>query len=330
MGVDDEQVWVGFDLGASKMQAAVYDTDGGVLAGTRHSTGGADGAAVGLERIASTIREALEVAGRNASELGGIGIGCPGPVDPDRGVLIEAINLGWTDVAVAEILSSEFDCGVVVTNDVDAGVYGEYRFGSARDARCVFGVFPGTGIGGGCVYEGRIFRGADRTAMEIGLMPLMPLGPLSGTARRGTLDQVANRLAISSAAAAAAYRGDAPALREIAGTDVALIRSSELKAAIAAGDRVVEQIVREAAELIGLAVAGIVQLLAPDVVVLGGGMVEALPELFVEEIDRTARGRVLEAYRDRFRVVTAELGDDAVVMGAAAWARETLDARTSV
>jgi glucokinase len=212
-------------------------------------------------------------------------------------------------------------------NDVDAGLYGEYRLGAAKGARCAVGVFPGTGIGGGCVYDGKLVTGKNRTAFEFGHMEVVADGPLCGCGRRGCLEAVASRLAISAAAAAAAYRGEAPALLRQTGTDLAKIRSRALAASVAGGDRAVEEILRTAARRIGVAVGNVVNLLAPDVVVLGGGLVEALEELLVSEVRAAAAARAMPAFADLFRVVPAKLGDDAAVLGAATWAEEEVRTR---
>jgi glucokinase len=159
--------------------------------------------------------------------------------------------------------------------------------------------------------------------MEIGHVPVDPQGSLCGCGQRGCLEAMAGRLAISAAAAAAAYRGEAPNLFAAAGTDLSNIRSGVLAASVEAGDEVVERILRDAARLIGWTCAGVVNLLAPDRLVLGGGLVEALPELFREEVDRSVRARVMPAYRDTFTVVVAKLGDDATAIGAAAWAEHS-------
>ena len=215
----------------------------------------------------------------------------------EAGIVLNPPNLNWAEVPVGKKLQEEFNCPVTVLNDVDAGVYAEYVFGAGQGARCVVGVFPGTGVGGGCVYKGEIFHGAHVTCMEIGHLQVMPEGPLCGCGRRGCLEAVASRLSIAANAAKAAYRGDAPYVKEKGGTTLSDIRSSVLRDAIAAGDEVIEQLVREAARQIGVAVAGIVHLLSPDVVVLGGGLVEAMPELCVDQVSKSARKRVMAAYR---------------------------------
>jgi glucokinase len=221
---------------------------------------------------------------------------------------------------LGETLEAEFDCPAVVLNDVDAGVYGEYRFGAAKGARTVIGVFPGTGIGGGCVYNGEIMHGKGKSCMEIGHVQVAGGGRLCGCGLRGCLEAEASRLAISADVALAAFRGEAPHLLAEAGTDLSNIRSNVLAKAIAAGDTVVEQIVRRAANRIGSAVAGVIHLLAPDCIVLGGGMVEAMPQLFVTTVAETANKHVMPSFQDSFKVVAAKLADDATTLGAAAWA----------
>src|SRR5262245_3439219 len=318
--VRSNRPWVGFDLGGTKMLAAAFSPEFRVLGRRRRKTKGSEGAKAGLERIMETIHDALVEGKLSQEKLAGIGVGCPGNVDLEKGVVIDSANLGWKNVQIREALEKEFKCPAVVLNDVDAGVFGEYRFGAGKNARCVIGVFPGTGIGGGCVYEGQILRGKNVSCLEIGHVQVNPNGLICGCGRVGCLETEASRLAIAAAAATAAYRGEAPHLLAAAGTDLANIRSGVLADAIQAGDRVIERIVERAARLIGWVVGDVVNLLAPDVVVLGGGLVEAMPDLLVNEVEQAARQRAAPPFAKTFKVAPAKLGDDAVVRGAAAWA----------
>ncbi|MBP7936509.1 MAG: ROK family protein [Phycisphaerae bacterium] len=320
----DETYWVGFDLGATKMLATVFDSEFQMLGRNRKKTKGQEGTDAVFRRMVQVIQTMLDEAHIARDRLGGIGIGCPGPLDLDQGIILDTPNLGWKDVPIKAMLEKEFGCPAVILNDVDAGIYGEYRFGAGRSGRCVIGVFPGTGIGGGCVYEGKILRGKTGSCMEIGHVPLFPDGSLCGCGQRGCLEAHASRLAIAGAAAQAVCRGEAPHLQAKAGADLAEIRSATLAEAIKEGDQAIEEIVRQAARSIGVVLAGVVNLLAPDTVILGGGLVEAMPELFVDGVGRAARKRVLPAFAKSFKVVPAQLGDDAAAMGAAAWARESV------
>lgn len=327
MGKKDRH-WIGFDLGGTKMLAKVFGPEFQKLGQSRTKTRGYEGAEAGVNRIIKTIKEALSAAELDKQHIAGIGIGCPGPLNLETGVILNTANLGWTNVPIKETLEDEFDRPVFIMNDVDAGVYGEYRFGAASGARTAVGVFPGTGIGGGCVYDGKILRGKTSSCMEIGHIQVDPSGPLCGCGKRGCLEAVASRLVIAQQVAAAAYRGQAPHLLKNVGTDLQNIRSGALANSIEHGDKQVEVIVREAANQLGIGVANIVNLMAPDVVVLGGGLVKAMPKLYVTEVARSAKSRVMDSMVDSFRIVAAELGDDAGVLGAAAWAEHRLDTAT--
>jgi glucokinase len=311
--------WIGFDLGGTKMLSTLYNAEFDEVSRRRRKTKGSEGAKAGIERIVETINQTLEEGGVAASQLAGIGIGCPGLIDLDKGHILEAANLGWKNVKLREALEDVFHCPALILNDVDAGMYGEYRFGAAKGARCAVGVFPGTGIGGGCVYEGKIFRGKTYSCLEIGHVQVSPHGKICGCGRVGCLETEASRLAIAAEAAKAAYRGEAPHLLKIAGTDISTIRSSQLAEAIKEGDVAIERIVRRAASILGRAIADLMNLLLPDVVVLGGGLVEAMPQLMLKEVQAAAEASVVPSFAKLLKISVAKLGDDAGVRGAAAW-----------
>jgi glucokinase len=320
--------WIGFDLGGTKMLATVYDNDFKQLGRARKKTKGRDGMEAGLKRINSLIKEALEDAKVSKDQVRGLGIGCPGPLDLEKRRIRTAPNLGWDDVPVAKSIESEFKFPVAIANDVDAGVFGEYSFGAGKGARCVFGIFPGTGIGGGCVYEGKLFRGSNCTCMEIGHIPMMADGPLDGAGNAGTLEALASRLSIASDAAQAAYRGQAPHLLKNSGTDLSEIRSGALSASVANGDKAVKAIIEQACDHLALSVVTIVHLMAPDVIVFGGGLIEAMPEVMLPRIEKQAKKRVLPSLKDVFKIKEAKLGDDAGVMGAAALAKQMVESKS--
>ena len=183
----EQNCWIGFDLGGTKMLAVAYDNEFKVLGRARRKTKGHEGQEAGLQRIIQTIDEVLKEADLSRKSVAGIGIGCPGPLDIKKGVIHEAPNLGWENVPVKSTLEKAFGCTTVVANDVDSGVFGEYKFGAGIGANCVVGIFPGTGIGGGCVYQGLLIQGRNCTAMEIGHIPIMADGPLDGAGNAGTL-----------------------------------------------------------------------------------------------------------------------------------------------
>ncbi len=318
-----KRCWIGCDLGGTKLMTAVFDEQFKVLSRIREKHKSGLGAKDGVVLIGDTIDGALNKAGLTVKQVNGIGFGAAGFLDLELGLLLHSPNLGWRKVPIQHELETRFGVPLSLLNDVDAGTYGEYRLGAARKARCVVGVFPGTGIGGACIYDGRLIRGKMASAMEIGHICVQPNGHLCGCGRYGCLETVASRLAIASQIAAAAYRNDTPELRKLVGTDVAKIRSGAIAAALLAKNVVVDKIVRHAARRIGAAMVTPLHLLAPDMILLGGGLVEEMPDLFVNEVHDVLRQQGIESFVKDLKVKAAALGDDAVVKGAAAFAADT-------
>lgn len=322
----DERHWIGFDLGGTKMLTAAFDDRLKLLARARKKTRAHLGAEANVDRMIKLVDDVLKDSKLSRDQIAGMGVGVPGPLDLQAGIVREAPNLGWRDLPLVDRLKKEFGFPVVIANDVDLGVYGEYRAGAGKGERCVIGLFPGTGVGGGCVYEGRIFRGKTMSCLEIGHVPIIPDGPLCSCGLRGCLEAVASRLSVSALALGAAHRGKAPYLRKKSEMSLNNIRSSTLAAAVENGDKAVEDILRTAAEFIGRGVAILVHLMAPDVVVLGGGLVEAMPKMLRDRVHETAQKLTMKSMRDTFRTEVAELGDDSAIIGAAAWAQHEVQA----
>lgn len=322
MSKENEKYWIGFDLGGTKMLAVVFDDEFKKVGRARKKTKGNEGMDAGLKRINAVIASAIEDAGIEKSQVAGLGIGCPGPLNLKKKILHEAPNLGWSNVPIGKSIESEFGFPVTVANDVDAGIFGEYKFGAGKGSYCVVGIFPGTGVGGGCVYDGKLIRGANCTCMEIGHIQVVSGGALDGAGNRGSLESTASRLVMAGAAAQAAYRGQAPWLLKEVGTDINDIRSGALSNSVANGDKAVKKIIDDAAEHLATAVVTMVHLLAPEKVIFGGGLIEAMGEVILPIVEKSARARILPSLRDVFEVVEAKLGDDAGVMGAAALARQ--------
>ena len=314
---------VGVDIGGTKMMATVYNKDFEVL-GTCRKKSKAKAAKQGSTegRIVAILREALKSAGD--PEIRGIGVGSPGPLDPNTGVVIDTPNLGWKNFPLAEMLGKEFGVPVVVDNDVNVGTYGEWCFGDISDCNDVVGIFPGTGIGGGLIVNGKMVHGFSGAAGEVGHMTVMLNGPYCGCGKRGCLEAVASRIAIAKEIAALAAREDAPYILENCGTDLANIRSGVIAKAIKAGEKMVEGVVRQAAYYIGVASGNLINILSPEAVVIGGGLVEAMPDLFMEEINRGIADHAMPFLRKKVRVLPAKLGDNAGVLGAAQMIAERL------
>ena len=305
---------VGVDIGGTKMMAVVYDRNFNKLGVSRKRSRdkkGGDSEA----RVFTVVNEALQEAGNPV--ISGIGVGSPGPLDPHTGVIIDTPNLGWKDYPLADVLARTYKVPVTVDNDVNVGTYGEWCSTDLVHCRHVVGIFPGTGIGGGIILNGKILHGFSGAAGEIGHMTVAPDGPYCGCGKRGCLEAVASRIAIAKEVAALAAREDAPFILERCGTDLSEIRSGILARAIELGEKKVESVVRQAAYFIGMATGNLVNILSPEAVVLGGGLVEAMESLFLEEVNRGVKDHAMPFLRKNVQIRAARLGDDAVVMGAA-------------
>ncbi len=317
--------WIGFDLGGTKMLALVLDENFQVLGSARKSTGGSDGVAKGKQKVVKTIQEAIQEAGVDPKGLRGIGIGCPGLVNPEKGELINAPNLGWSKVGLRQLLDAAFHVPVAVMNDVDAGTYGEYQMGAGRGARSVLGVFPGTGLGAGYVFNGELVQGRTVSAMELGMIYLP--GTHIGSAEHGVvmLEDLTSRLNLAAQGSVACYRGQAETLNKKTAGNLRDIKSKALANSLRGGDEGTMILFRNSVRYLGLGVAMVVNLMAPDRIVLGGGLVEELPSLYVNLLKEEVARYALPALAKPVRYVVAKLGGNAVAIGAAAWLRHSVD-----
>ncbi|MGK0188161.1 MAG: glucokinase [Verrucomicrobiales bacterium] len=313
---------LGIDLGGTKMFIVVFDGSNKEVGAARVPTLGYEGAEAGLEKIADAIDEALDDAKIKKSELAAVGIGCPGVVDFETGMLRHAPNLGWKEVPVGKFLNDKFNCAVAVLNDVDAGTFGEYREGAGKGARSLLGVFPGTGVGGGFVYEGKILRGRRASCMEIGNIRLLGSTLEGSMGEPVSLESLSSRLSIASTCTVEAYRGNAPYILEKSGTDIQKIKSGVVKKAIENGDKAVENILKRSIEYLGVGVAAAVDLLGPDHIVIGGGLAEKMPDAYSKGVRKVIENLASPALVEDIKISIATLGDHAVALGAAIYAIE--------
>jgi glucokinase len=309
---------IGIDIGGTKTLFALFDEKFNVIEEVKVKTEADKGEKAFTEKLAESLRLLLRVAGKKSLSVLTVGIGCAGVTDPRKGTMKLAPNIPFLEgyplrARVAKLAGGH----ILLVNDVHAGLYGEFHFGAAAGCRHVIGIFMGTGIGGALIIDGKPYPGAAGAAGDIGNYLLHAMGPLSGSDRSGVLDDVASRGAIASAAAALAAKQGAPSLAKRAGTDVTNIRSEDLAEAIEKGDKSVEELVRSRAHIVGLAVSNIVDFLNPEMVVLGGGVVEAMPKLIRAEVEDAIRKYSTPQAHKAVKVAVSKLKDHAVTTGAA-------------
>jgi glucokinase len=314
---------IGIDLGGTKILAVVVDKKGHIVAEDKLKTKAKQGPVAVIERMAETAHRVVRKAAVEWHDVLGVGVGAPGPMDPGSGIVYSPPNLpGWDEVPLGPRMSEALGVRVFVENDVNLGTLGEHALGAGRGTRDMVGIFVGTGVGGGLILDGQLRSGARHAAAEVGHMIVLADGPVCGCGRRGCLEALASRTAIERdihLGIAAGRESLVPELLKESGR----LSSGVLAEALRQGDSLVAEVVGRAQWYLGLLTASIVNLVDPEMVVFGGGVIEALGEEFLAPVRTTARQYFIQqAGADKVRIVTAKLGDYAGVLGAAVCARQ--------
>lgn len=320
MGRDERRgrATIGIDIGGTKSLYALFDDRFEIVAEEKLPTHPDRGGAKAFTRsMRSAVKGLLREARGSSLAVRAVGVGCAGDIDMRGGIVRSSPNIRFLkDYPFRARLAKLTGAKVFVSNDVQAGLYGELMLGAARKARHVVGVFLGTGVGGALVIDRRLYLGASGLAGDIGNY-LLHAGAPQEQARKEVLDNVASRTAIAGDAAALAAKRWAPRLRALTGTDVSDIRSGDIAEAIRKGDKALEKLVRSRAAVVGAAVSNFVDFLNPDMVVLGGGLVEAMPALLRREVRKAVEAHASSKSAKAARVVVAKLHNHAVTAGAA-------------
>jgi len=310
------------DLGGTKILAAVVDQEGRIVAEAKLGTRAERGPDVVIDRLAKTARQAALQAGIDWADVEAVGIGAPGPVNPVTGFVYNPPNLpGWDEIALGPRLSKALGIPVYVENDVNLGTLGEHTLGAGRGTRDMVGIFVGTGIGGGLILDGKLRSGFRHAAGEVGHMIVMAEGPVCGCGKRGCLEAVASRTAIERDIRLGVAAGRESLIPKLVG-DRGRLTSGVLDKALRKGDPLVMEVMSRVQWYLGLHAASLVNLIDPEMIVFGGGVIEALGEKFLEPIRVTARQYYIQQTgADKVQIVPARLGDHAGVLGAAVLAR---------
>ena len=322
-GNGSEWLYLGVDVGGTKVQASVVRESGEILARQRCQTPRNEEPEQELRAIESVIEDALAASKKKLRDVQAIGIAIPGVVAPRQGRIIVTPNMNLSGVRISKHLRRRFGVPVAVGNDCNLGALGERWLGAARNAKSAFTILVGTGVGGGFVRKGKLWRGAREAASEIGHIVMQMGGPVCGCGNRGCLEALASRTAIERDLREAVNGGRSSMVTELTGGDLTVIRSRVLCKALEAGDSLVTEVMQRAAEVLGHACLTVRHLIDPEVIVLGGGVIEACGDFVVPIVRQIVEADRLPGAREGGRVVVSALGDDAVVLGAVALARAT-------
>jgi glucokinase len=314
--------FVGVDLGGTKILAGVFDEKLNCLGRNKLSTKPERGANEVIERIARSVRDAIDECDLDFKQLRAVGVGAPGAIDVSSGRVIFAPNLQWQDVPLKKILEKDLGVPVSIENDGNSAMLGVFEAELQSKPRHVIGIFIGTGIGGGIILDGKLYSGFNGTAGEIGHMVIEVGGPKCNCGSRGCFEALASRTAIFRKIHAAVKDGQKTLLTEMLGPDLSDLRSGDLRKAIRKGDSFVEKIIEEAAEYTGIAVANFMNIFNPQTIVLGGGVIDALGDEMMAIIIETAEDYAMSGTSKGVEIVASKTGDDAGIIGAAVLARK--------
>jgi glucokinase len=317
---------VAIDLGGTKALIGVVEPDGTVRSRvwlpSRDLVGKPDEL---LDRLAEGACQAAEEANVDFKSVAAIGICVPGPLDTSRSVVAIAPNLGWQNLAARVELEKRLPrTPVFLENDVRAAALGEHILGAGQGYASMLAVFVGSGVGGGLVIDGKLYHGAHGGAGEIGHLVVRSAGPRCGCGRAGCVEAMSARGAITRYVKQDVKRGRRTVLSRILNGNLDALTSRDLATAIAEDDAVAIRAARRSARYAGVAVGGVINLVDPAVVVIGGGIAEAYGDAYVEELTKLARRQTLPSAARTVPIVASRLGDDAGLLGAALTAYQGL------
>ena len=300
---------VGIDIGGTKLATVVADKDGNILQKVRKPTESEKGPRYAVQLLLEMVDEAIDLAGLRREDISGIGVSCGGPLDTKTGIIYSPPNLpGWDALPLKEMIESEFHIPTVIENDANASALAEARFGGGRGYDYVLYMTMSTGIGGGIVANGEIYHGANDSAGEVGHQILLPDGPLCGCGQYGCLEALCSGPAIARRAQEAIIDQPHTKILALADGQIDRVRSEHVLQAARDGDALAIALVEETAYYMGWGIANLVNILNPQIVLLGTIAVAA-GDLLLDPIRRTVTEMAMQRPLEIVKIMPAELGD---------------------
>ena len=313
--------YIGIDLGGMSAKAGILDENGVLRLKKRCETRATDTPEKTAWDLAGLALEIMGEYGLERTDVGGVGIGSPGIIDSRRGVVVNWSNFGWLDVPLAELVSSHLGIPVYVANDANAAALGEARFGSGKSYADSVMITLGTGVGGGIVMDGKLVEGYRSAGGELGHTVIRQGGIKCTCGRRGCLERYASASALTRMSAEAMVRhrdslmwDESRTLEEVSGKTAFI--------AARRGDRYAKRVVNDYIRSLGEGIANIVNLLRPQIIILGGG-VSNEGDALIQPVKRYVYRNILAScIYAPLEIVRASLGNDAGMYGAAAYAMD--------
>ena len=301
------------DIGGTKVLGVIFNSKKEIVYRLKKKTKAGGNSSV-EEVIINVAKELINTSGIKKSDIHAIAAGAPGVINQETGVVLFSPNLPWRNYNIRKPIEDEFGCPFYIGNDVNVGVLGEYKFGAAKGYKNVVGLFVGTGMGGGLILNGELYTGNKFKAAEYGHMILDPEGPLCNCGQRGCLEAFSSKQGMSSYIRQQVSRGRKSSMAEHVVDGV--FKSKALKNALAEGDDVAREAVNRACHYLAIASGNLVNTFSPDVVVYGGGVIEAVGDIFIEKILGEVDRYCMPSIRETVDFKKAALGDDSILYGA--------------
>ncbi len=303
------------DIGGTKVLGAIFDEQEKIVYRLKKKTKSGGDSSENIEQvIISVVEEMIAESGIKKNRIHAIAAGAPGVINQDKGVVLFSPNLPWRDYDIRTPIEKRFGVPFFIGNDVNVGVLGEYKYGAVKGFRNIVGFFVGTGMGGGLILNGKLFTGHDFKAAEYGHMVLDPEGPLCNCGQRGCLEAFSSKQGMSSYIRQQVSRGRKSMMADA--LDGSAFKSKALKRALEAGDAVSQEAVDRACHWLAVATGNMINTFSPDAVVYGGGVIEAVGDIFLEKITAEVDRYCMPSIRTTVTLKKAALGDDSVLYGA--------------
>ena len=310
------------DLGGTKIIAAIISDKGQVMAREYYLTLAEEGPQSVIDRILSAIDHILGSVNLDLSKLHSISLAAAGTIDLDKGLVTLSPNLpGWCNIPLRDIVKEKHRVDTFLINDASAAALGEHHFGAGRGVNNLVLLTLGTGIGGGIIINGELYSGPCGSAGEIGHTTIDVNGPRCGCGNVGCLEMLASGTAIAQEAVRRISQGERSSLTKILNGKVGNITAEEVSLAAQNGDSLALEVISQAATYLGVAMVNLVNIFNPEMIIIGGGMAQ-MGDLLLNTARQVVKERAFPLSAQAVRIVTAQLGDNAGVLGAAVFARQ--------
>lgn len=305
---------IGVDLGGTKISTAISTIEGNILANVVLPTKAEEGEAAVLGRIVQSIDEVIVGSSTSIDEIEAIGIGSPGPLDAKKGIIITTPNLPFKNYNLVQPLKEKYNIPVYLDNDANAAAIGEYMFGAGKGKNSIVYFTVSTGVGGGAVLDGKVYRGHTSNALEIGHTTVDPNGPRCNCGNLGCLEAMSSGTAIAKKGKEAVSTNVETSLKK---HDT--VTSYEVFKEAEAGDEVAKDIIDNALTYLGIGVANAIATFDPEMIIIGGGVSKA-GDIVFDTVKKVINKRCFKSMAESCEIVSAGLGSDAGVVGAVALA----------